>query len=101
MNGVANKSQTFENRSLIKRKSNKEKKQIERKPKRENLLEEDTDTSSFSESASTNRKYVDGLNLHENKNKILLDSKNDFELIGSLLIGEIEQKTNIRLQNFG
>ena len=49
--------------------------------------------------ATTNRKYVNSLNLHEIKNKILEDYTGDSELIGSMLVGEIEQKTNIRFKN--
>ena len=45
--------------------SNKEIKQNERKQKRENVLEEDIDLGRFFELATTNRKYVNGLNLHE------------------------------------
>ena len=33
------------------------------------------------------------------KNDILEDYTGDFELIGSMLVGEIEQKTNIRFKN--
>ena len=39
------------------------------------------------------------MNLHEIKHENLGDYTCDFELIGSLLIGEIEQKTNIRFKN--
>ena len=51
------------------------------------------------ELATFNRKYVNGLNLHEIKNEFLEDYTGDFELIGSMLVGEIEQKTNIRFKN--
>ena len=51
------------------------------------------------ELAASNRKYVNGLNLHEIKNEILEDYTGDFELIGFMLVGEIEQKTNIRFKN--
>ena len=49
--------------------------------------------------ATTDKIYVNGLNLHENKNEILENYTGDFELIGSMLIGELEQKTNIRIKN--
>ena len=78
--------------------SNKEKKKNERKQKRENIAE-DIDKGRFFELATTNRKHVNGLNLHEIKNEIFEDYTGDFELIGSMLVGEIEQKTNIRFKN--
>ena len=78
--------------------SNKEIKQNERKQKRKNVLE-DIGLGRFLELATTNRKYVNGLNLHEVTNETLEDYTGDFEIIGSMLIGEIEQKTNVRLKN--
>ena len=66
------------------------------KKKKINLIDEDID---FFELATSNRKYVNGLNLHETKNVILEDHTGDFELIGSMLVGEVEQKTNIRFKN--
>ena len=78
--------------------SNKETKQNERRQKRENIVE-DIDIGRFFELATTDRKYVNGLNLHEIKIEILEDYTGDCELIGSLLVGEIEQKTNIRFKN--
>ena len=39
------------------------------------------------------------MNQYESKTEVLEDYTGDFELIGSMLIGEIEQKTNIRFQN--
>ena len=38
--------------------------------------------------------------IHEIKNYFLEGYTGDFELIGSMLIGELEQKTNIRFENF-
>ena len=67
--------------------------------KRENLVEEDIDLGRFFELATTNKLYVNGLNLHEIKSEILENYTGDFELIGPKLIGEIEQKTNIRFKN--
>ena len=66
--------------------------------KKENIVE-DIDIGRFFELATTNRKYVNGLNLHEIKNEILGDFTGDFELIGSMLVCEIEQKTNVRFKN--
>ena len=108
MNSVVNKTRLAEKnktklqkRKLIRRQneSNREKKQNERGQKRENIVE-DIDLGRFFELAKTDRKYVNGLNfLHEIKNDILEDYAGDFELIGSMLVGEIEQKTNIRFKN--
>ena len=61
---------------------------------------EDIDIGRFLELATTNKRYVNGLNLHEIKNKFLEDYTGDFELIGSMLVGDIEQKTNIRFEDF-
>ena len=94
MNSVVKKFQLAENRDLIRKQkeSNEEKKPNGRKQKRVNILEEDIDLGRFFELATTKRKCVNGLNLHEIKNESLLDYKGDYELIGSMLIGEIEQK---------
>ena len=80
-------------------KSNREIKRNERRQKRENMAEEDIDIGRFFELATSDRKYVKGLNLHEIKNDILGDYKGNFEVIGSILVGEVEQKTNIRFKN--
>ena len=82
----------------IQNESNKETKQNERRQKRENIVE-DVDLGRFFELATNDRKYVNGLNLHEIKNEFLEDYTGDFELIGSMLVGEIEQKTKIRFKN--
>ena len=66
--------------------------------KKENIVG-DIDISRFFELATTNKIYVNGLILHEIKIEILLDYRSVFELIGSMLIGEIEQKSNIRFKN--
>ena len=63
------------------------------------MLEEDIDLGRFFEVATTNRMFVNGLKLHETKKGILEDYMDDFELIGTMLIGELEQKTNIRFKN--
>ena len=74
--------------------SNKEIKQNERRQKKENLVQE-VDLGRFFKLGTTNKIYVNGLNLHEIKIEISKDYTGDFELIGSMLIGEVEQKTNI------
>ena len=71
------------------------KKQNERRQKRENIVE-DINIGRFFELATTDRQYVNGSNLHEIKNDILEEYTGDFELIGSMLVGGIERKTNIR-----
>ena len=82
----------------IQNESNKETKQNERRQKRENIVE-DIDIGRYFELATTDRKYVNGLNLHEIKIEFLEDYTGDFELIGSMLVGEIEQKTNNRFKD--
>ena len=98
-----NKTQLQKNKKKTKlnRKQNesiREIKRKERRQKRVNVLE-DIDLGRFFELATTDRKYVNGLNLHEIKNEILEHCRGDFELIGSMLVGEPEQKTNIRFKN--
>ena len=80
--------------------SNRVIKQNERRQRRANMVDDiDIGIGRFFELATTHRKYVNGLNLHEIKIEILEDYTGDFELIGSMLVGEIEQKTNIRFKN--
>ena len=79
--------------------SNKETKRNERRQKRENIVEEDIDLGRFFEIATSNKIYVNNLNLHEIKNEILQDYNNDFELNGKMIIGPVEHKTNIRFKN--
>ena len=108
MNSVTNKTRLTEKKKTklqkkklirIQNESNKETKQNERRQKRENLVEEDIDLGRFFELATSNKKYVNNLNLHEIKNKILEDCTGDFELNGKMIIGLIEHKTNIRFKN--
>ena len=72
----------------------KEIKQNERRQNREYLVEEDIDLGRFFGLATTKKIYVNGLNLLEIKSEILENYTGDFQLIGSMLIGEIEQKNN-------
>ena len=53
---------------------------------------EDIELGTFFGLATTNKRYVNGLNLHENKTESLEDYTGDSELIGPMLIGEIEKK---------
>ena len=82
----------------IQNESNKETKQNERRQKRENMVE-DINIGRFFELSTTDRGYVNGLNLHEIKNEVLEDYAGDFELIGKTIIGPVEHKTNIRFKN--
>ena len=66
--------------------------------KRKNIAE-DIDIDRLFEIATTNRQYVNNLNLHEIKIEILQDYTGDFELNGLMIIGPIEHKTNSRLKN--
>ena len=77
---------------------NKEVKRNERRQKRENLVEEDIDLGRFFELAASNKKFVNNLNLHEIKNKILQDYTGDFELNAKMIIGPVEYKTNLRFK---
>ena len=82
----------------IQNESNKETKQNERRQKRENIVE-DIDTGRFFELATSNKIYVNNLNLHEIKNGILQGYTGDFELNGKMIIGPVAHKTNIRFKN--
>ena len=88
-------------RKLIRKQTeeNKEIKQNERRQKRQNLIDEDVDLGRFFELATSNKIYVNNLNLHEIKNEFLEDYTGDFELKGKLIIGPIEHETNIRFKN--
>ena len=104
---TTNQYQLNKRRTLIRRQTeaNKEKKQEKetkkkRKQRRENLIDEDVDVGRFFELATTKKTYVNGLNLQEIKNEILEEYTCAFEKIGSMLIDELEQKTNIRFKNF-
>ena len=61
-------------------------------------MNEDIDLGKFFELATTNETYNNRLNLHETENETLVDFTGDLERIGSTLIGEVEQKTYIRLK---
>ena len=83
----------------IQNESNKDLKQNERREKRENIAEGDIDLGRFFELATSNKIYVNNLNLYEIENKILQNYTGDFELNGKVIIGPVEQKTNIRFKN--
>ena len=107
MNSVTNKTRLaekkktkFQKKKLIRKQneSNREIKRNERRQKRENMVE-DIDLGRFFELATSNKIYVNNLNLHEIKNEILQYYTGDFELNGKMIIGPIEHKTNIRFKN--
>ena len=61
---------------------------------------EDIDLGRLFELATTNRIYVNGLNLPEKKSEILIDYTGYIEMIGKIVVEEIEpKKTNIRFEN--
>ena len=62
-------------RTLIRRQneSNRETKQNEKGQKRQNLIDEDIDIGRFFELATSNKIFINNLNLHEIKNEILQD----------------------------
>ena len=102
MNSVTNKTRLTEKKKKlirIQNEFNKEGKRKERRQKRDNVAEEDIDLGRFFELASSNKIYVNNLNLHEIKDGILQDYTDDFELNGLMIIGPVEHKTNIRFKN--
>ena len=78
--------------------SNRAIKRNERRQRRENMVE-DFDIGRFFELATSDKTYVNNLNLNEIKNEILQDYTGDFELNGKMIIGPVEYKTNIRFIN--
>ena len=83
-------------RRVLIRKQNESKKEIkrnERRQKRENMID-DIDIGRFFELATSNKIYLNSLNLHEIKNEILQDYTGDFELNGKMTIGVVEHKKN-------
>ena len=107
MNSVTNKTRLAEKKKtklqkkkLIRKQneSNREIKRNERRQRRESLVE-DVDIGRFFELATSNKIYVNNLNLHEIKNEILQDYTGDFELNGEMIIGSIKRKTNVRFKN--
>ena len=59
---------------------------------------EDVDLGRFIELTTSKKIYVNKLNLHAIKINNLGDYMSDFEMIGSMLIGEIEQKQVLYLK---
>ena len=82
--------------------SNMEIKHNERRQKRQNLINDDIDLGRFFELATSNKIYVNNLNLHEIKNENSQDYTQDFEFNVLMIIGPVEHKTNktyIRIKN--
>ena len=63
------------------------------------MTEEDINLGRFFELATNSKIHVNRLNLHETLNEFFLEYTGDFEMIRSMLIGEGQQKTNIRFEN--
>ena len=63
------------------------------------MTEKDINFGGFFELATASKIYVNGVKLHGIEKEILLHYTGVFKIIGSLLIGEIEQKSNIRFGN--
>ena len=101
MNGVTNKTRLAGKKKKLSRKqneSNRAIKQNERIQRREDMVE-DIDIGRFFKLATSDKIYVNNLNLHEIKNEFLQDYTGDFELNGKMIIGPVEYKTNIRFKN--
>ena len=62
-------------------------------------MHEENDLGSLFELATSNKIYVNKLNLHKIKNEILVEYTGVFELNGLMLVGPVEHKTNIRFKN--
>ena len=84
----------------IQNESNKTIKQNDRRQRRANMVEDiDIDIGRFFELGTSDKIYVNNLNLYEIKNENLQNYTRDFELNGKMIIGPIEHKTNIRFKN--
>ena len=79
--------------------SNWELKQKERRQKRRDNTVGDVDLGRFFQLATSNKIYVNNINLHEIKNEFLQDYTGDFELNGLKIIGHNELETNSRCKN--
>ena len=60
---------------------------------------EDVHLGKFFELATSNKRYVNSFNFHENKIEILKDYTSDFELNGLLITGHVEHETTSRFKN--
>ena len=57
-------------------------------------MDKDIIVGKFFELASSDKNYATGLYLYEYKSEKLLNSRGDFELYGSMIIGPVDHKTN-------
>ena len=81
-----------ENKKLSHNRKNKtEKKKI--------MREDEVDLSRFFELATSDKIYIDNLNLHEIKKDIMRDYDGVFEMNGTLKVGEQNRQTLIRFRN--
>ena len=81
-----------ENKKLSHNRKNKtEKKKI--------MREDEVDLSRFFELATSDKIYIDNLNLHEIKNDFMRDYDDVFEMNGTLKVGEQIRQTLIRFRN--
>ena len=84
----------------IQNESNRVIKQNERRQRRANMVDDiDIDIGRFFDLATSDKIYVNNLNLYEIKKEILQNYTGDFELNGKMIIGPVEHKTNIRFKN--
>ena len=74
-------------------------KQNEREQKKRIKLMKILFEVNFFEKTSSDKVYVNGLNIHESKGEILLNYIGDFELNRSMVVGPIEHRTKIKFRN--
>ena len=67
--------------------------------KKKIMREDEVDLSRFFELATSDKIYIDNLNLHEIKNDIMRDYDGVFEMNGTLKVGEQIRQTLIRFRN--
>ena len=103
MNSVTNKTRLAGKKKKLSRKqneSNRAIKQNERRQRRAKMVEDfDIDIGRFFELATSDKIYVNNINLHEIKNEILLHYVGAFEKVGNLKTGVQIRQTNIRFKN--
>ena len=67
--------------------------------KEENVTGKDTKLGRLFELATSDKIYINEINLHDIQNKFFSQDTVDFGMIRSMFIGETEQKTNARFRN--
>ena len=63
------------------------------------IIDDDIALGKFFELASSDKTYVTGVNLNEIKGELLVDYTGVFQLNGSMITGQFEQKLSIRFRN--